>query len=209
MRSLTFVRDDTEIMKQFTTLTSTALPLKLDSIDTDQIVPARFLKAITREGFGDKLFRDWRFDKNDKPTDFILNDPKYKDAKILLAAKDFGTGSSREHAAWAILDYGFHAVIAESFGDIFYNNSLKNGLLVVRLKEAEIHALHELLKKNHLEKITIDLPNQRVTTESGLGFSFDIDPFRKTCLVKGVDDLGYLLALDKEITAFEGQVASG
>lgn len=191
-------------MKEFTVFTSTALPLKVDNIDTDQIIPARFLKAVTREGFGEKLFHDWRFNADGtEKKDSVFANPMHKDAHILLANENFGTGSSREHAAWAIHDYGFRAVIGASFGDIFYNNSLKNGLLIVKLEKKEIEWLFHANEKNPKLEITIDLPQQIVSTSAGGHFTFDINPFRKACIIKGVDDLGYLLALEDKIKAYE------
>lgn len=191
-------------MKEFTVLSSTALPLKIDNIDTDQIIPARFLKAVSQEGFGEKLFYDWRFDADGKPkTDIVFADSRYKTAKILIARGNFGVGSSREHAAWAIKEYGFRVVLAASFGDIFYTNALKNGLLVVKLPLSNIDRLFIAVEKNPLLVLTIDLPHQQVTVGNNQTFAFQIDPFRKTCLIKGIDDIGYLLNLDKEITEFE------
>ena len=191
-------------MKEFTVFTSTALPLKVDNIDTDQIIPARFLKAVTRDGFGEKLFNDWRYNADGTPkNDSVFADPRYKDAHVLLVNESFGTGSSREHAAWAIHDYGFRCVIGASFGDIFYNNSLKNGLLIVKLEKKEIEWLFHANEKDPNLEITIDLPQQLVSTSAGGHFNFEINPFRKTCIVKGVDDLGYLLALDDKIKEYE------
>lgn len=190
-------------MKEFTLFTSTVLPLKVDNIDTDQIIPARFLKSVGREGFGDKLFHDWRFDENGKNKDSVFFDPRFKNAQILLAGNNFGVGSSREHAVWAIKDYGFRVVISSAFGDIFYNNALKNGLLTIQLKPNEIDKLFQAVEKDTHLILTISLPDQTVATNKNHMFSFPIDPFRKACLIKGVDDLGYLLDLDKEITEFE------
>lgn len=191
-------------MKEFTILTATALPLRADNIDTDQIIPAKFLKAVKREGFGDKLFYFWRFEKSGKlKKDSIFNDTRYKGAKILLTGENFGVGSSREHAVWAIYDYGFRAVIAASFGDIFYNNALKNGLLAVKLKKREVNTLLRLVEKDPKIKITINLPDQYVSTSKGGGFFFEIDSFRKNLLIRGLDEFGYLLNLDKKITEFE------
>lgn len=190
-------------MKEFTVFASTVLPLRTDNIDTDQIIPARFLKAVGREGFGENLFRDWRFDENGESKDSVFSDPRYKNAQVLLAGENFGVGSSREHAVWAIKDYGFRVVISSAFGDIFYNNALKNGLLTIKLKPDEIAKLFDAVEKDSNLILTVNLPEQTVTTNENHRFSFLIDAFRKSCLIKGVDDLGYLLDLDKEITEFE------
>lgn len=190
-------------MKEFTLFTSTALPIRVDSIDTDQIIPARFLRAVERSGFGEKMFYDWRFNKDGSPKESIFSDPRYKGAEILVASSNFGVGSSREHAVWAIADYGFKAILAESFGDIFYNNSLKNGLLPIRLTKEDILGIHNLIEKDPALTITIDLPNQQVKLSEGGSFFFEIDAFRKSCLIKGVDEFGYLLNLDKEVEEFE------
>ncbi len=191
-------------MREFTVFTSTVLPLTIDNIDTDQIVPARFLRAVSREGFGEKFFYDWRFDQHGKPKEeSVFHNPLYKHAKILLAGKNFGVGSSREHAVWAVADYGFRVVIASSFGDIFYNNALKNGLLAIKVSLKDNAALFGLVGKNPMLTLTIDLPNQIIQASEGGSFFFDIDAFRKSCLVKGVDEFGYLLNLEQKITEYE------
>jgi 3-isopropylmalate/(R)-2-methylmalate dehydratase small subunit len=188
--------------EKFTTLTSRAVPLPAENIDTDQIIPARFLKATTREGFGDNLFRDWRYDKDSKPIlDFVLNNPAYS-GKILVAGKNFGCGSSREHAAWAIYDYGFRVVISSFFADIFRNNALNNGLLPVVVPDAYLTRLLDALRDNSSTVITVDLENQRVVMGADVQ-SFDINPYKKSCLINGYDDIDYLLNLRDDIRAFD------
>ncbi len=191
-------------MPKFTTLTSPIAPLAAENIDTDQIIPARYLKAIDKKGMGDALFADWRYQPDGSPApDFVLNDPQYQNAKILLAGDNFGCGSSREHAAWALTGYGFRAVISTSFADIFRNNALKNGLIPIITSE-EIHKTLFRLTKTHPEMaFTIDLETQTVSWPGGTAFTFPIDPFSKTCLLKGVDQLGYILSFSDQITAYE------
>jgi len=191
-------------MAQFTTLTSRIVPLPVNDIDTDQIIPARFLKATDKEGMGEALFADWRYQTNGTPRgEFVLNNPTYKGAQILLAGDNFGCGSSREHAPWALTGYGFRAVISTSFADIFRNNSLKNGLLPV-IVDKDIHAsLFDLAEEAPLATITIDLSDQSITLPDGRKVSFPIDGFSKSCLLKGVDELGYILGFEKEISAYE------
>jgi 3-isopropylmalate/(R)-2-methylmalate dehydratase small subunit len=189
--------------EKFITLKSTAVPLDIENIDTDQIIPARFLKATTREGFGENLFRDWRYDGEGKPkADFILNDPTFK-GKILVAGKNFGCGSSREHAAWALYDYGFRVVISSFFADIFKNNALNNALLPVVVSDPFLKKVVEAVKKNHETQLTVDLQKQTVTLEDGASESFDINAYKKTCLTNGYDDIDYLLSLRNEIKQFE------
>jgi 3-isopropylmalate/(R)-2-methylmalate dehydratase small subunit len=188
--------------EKFTTLQSTAVPLPIENIDTDQIIPARFLKATTREGFGENLFRDWKYDSEGKPKDFVLNDKKYS-GKILVAGKNFGCGSSREHAAWAIADGGFRVVISSFFADIFKNNALNNALLPVQVSDAFLKKVFEAIEKNSSTVITVDLENQNVVLEDGSSESFDINPYKKTCLMNGYDDIDYLLNLRNEIKQFE------
>ncbi|MBI3379601.1 3-isopropylmalate dehydratase small subunit [Candidatus Gottesmanbacteria bacterium] len=191
-------------MKKFTKIASTCLPIETENIDTDQIVPARFLKITTREGFGKYLFYDWRFDKNGKPKENKYFDySNNRSIKILVAGNNFGCGSSREHAVWALQDFGFETIISSSFGDIFYNNCLKNALLPVVLKPVELNKLFKILEKNSKTKITIDLIDQEVIVGDNYIFSFPIDNFRKTCLLKGVDELGYIFSHEKNISAFE------
>lgn len=192
--------------KKFTILKSTAVPMPMENIDTDQIIPARFLKSTTREGFGENLFRDWRFDKNGAPiADFVLNDPKYK-GKILVAGKNFGCGSSREHAAWAIADYGFKAVVSSFFADIHKNNELNNFVLPVVVSERFLNSLFKSIGEDPATEITIDLPNQTITNEAtGEKESFEINPFKKECLIEGLDDIEYLLKNKEAIIEFEKQ----
>ncbi|RAW02630.1 3-isopropylmalate dehydratase small subunit [Pseudochryseolinea flava] len=188
--------------EKFTTLKSQAVPLPIENIDTDQIIPARFLKATTRDGFGENLFRDWRFNNDDTPKDFVLNDKKYT-GKILVAGKNFGCGSSREHAAWAIHDYGFRVVISSFFADIFKNNALNNATLPVTVSEDFLKKTFAAIEKNPATVITVDLENQKVSLEDGTSESFDINAYKKTCLANGYDDIDYLLSLREEIKQFE------
>ena|SRR5690606_38389583 len=189
--------------EKFTTLKSTAEPLPIENIDTDQIIPARFLKATTREGFGQNLFRDWRYDAEGNPKqDFVLNNPKYS-GKILVAGKNFGCGSSREHAAWAIADGGFRVVISSFFADIFKNNALNNALLPVQVSDAFLRKVFDAIEQNANTIITVDLENQKVILEDGSSEGFDINPYKKTCLINGYDDIDYLLNLREEIKQFE------
>ena len=189
---------------KFTTLTSTAVPLPIENIDTDQIIPARFLKATTREGFGENLFRDWRYDKEGNPkADFVMNSPIYG-GEILVAGKNFGCGSSREHAAWAIDGAGFRAVVSSFFADIFRNNALNNGLLPVTVSEQMLEAIFAAVNKNPETEIKIDLPAQTIEivgTEHKE--SFEIAPYKKQCLVNGYDDVDFLVSIREEIKAFE------
>ena len=189
---------------KFTTLTSTAVPLPIENIDTDQIIPARFLKATTREGFGENLFRDWRYDKNGEPkADFVMNSPVYK-GEILVAGKNFGCGSSREHATWAIDGAGFRAVVSSFFADIFRNNALNNGLLPVTVSEQMLAAIFAAVEANPKTEIKIDLPAQTIEivgTEHKE--SFEIAPYKKQCLVNGYDDVDFLVSIREEIKAFE------
>jgi 3-isopropylmalate/(R)-2-methylmalate dehydratase small subunit len=188
---------------KFTVLKSTAVPLPTENVDTDQIIPARFLKATEREGFGDNLFRDWRYDVEGNPKpDFILNDPTYT-GKILLAGKNFGSGSSREHAVWAIYDYGFRCVISSFFADIFKNNCLNIGVLPVTISETFAKTLFEAVEKNPLEEIQIDIDAQTVTLLStGQHEQFDINSYKKENMKNGFDDIDYLLNIKNEITVF-------
>jgi len=190
-------------MKAFTVLTSTFVPLPIENIDTDQIIPARFLKATTKEGFGKNLFRDWRYVNNDelKPKpDFVLNKPEYK-GEILVAGKNFGCGSSREHAAWSILDYGFRAVVSSFFEDIFKNNALNNGVLPVQVSD---EFLQEIFNQKNNSTLTIDLKEQKITIdETGKSENFDINNYKKTCLLNGYDDIDYLLSIKDDIIKYE------
>lgn len=190
-------------MKAFSVLTSTFVPLPIENIDTDQIIPARFLKATTKEGFGRNLFRDWRYVNNDesKPKpDFVLNHPEYK-GEILVAGKNFGCGSSREHAAWSILDYGFRAVVSSFFADIFKNNALNNGVLPVQVSD---EFLAEIFKQNNNSTLTINLKEQLITIDAnGRNEHFDINEYKKTCLLNGYDDIDYLLSIKDDIVKHE------
>lgn len=188
--------------EKFITLKSTAVPLPIENIDTDQIIPARFLKATTREGFGENLFRDWKFDAEGKPKDFVLNDKKYS-GKILVAGKNFGCGSSREHAAWAIADGGFRVVISSFFADIFKNNALNNALLPVQVSDNFLKKIFDTIHRNASTIITVDLENQKVILEDGSTEAFEINAYKKTCLTNGYDDIDYLLNLRNDIKQFE------
>lgn len=189
--------------EKFITLKSTAVPVQIENIDTDQIIPARFLKATTREGFGENLFRDWRYDGEGKPkADFVLNDKTYS-GKILVAGKNFGCGSSREHAAWAIYDAGFRVVISSFFADIFKNNALNNALLPVQVSDSFLKKIFDTIKKNPSSIITVDLQSQKVLLEDGSVENFEINPYKKICLTNGYDDIDYLLNMRDEIKQFE------
>ena len=190
-------------MKAFTILTSTFVPLPIENVDTDQIIPARFLKATTRDGFGKNLFRDWRYINNDEAQpkkDFVLNQPKYH-GEILVAGKNFGSGSSREHAAWSLTDYGFRAVVSSFYADIFKNNALNNGLLPVRVSDA---FLEEIFQGDENSTLTIDLKEQKITNNrTGNSENFEINDYKKTCMLNGYDDIDYLLSIRTDIEAFE------
>src|SRR5271169_780510 len=191
-------------MQPFSKHTGMVMPLDRVNVDTDQMVPKQFLKALTREGFGRILFYDWRYLAGEKPNpEFVLNFPRYKGASVLLTRANFGCGSSREHAPWGVKDYGFRAIIAPSYADIFYNNCFKNGILPVTLTDAQVDELFRRTDATVGYQLTADLPNQVVTDASGLKFSFEIDPFRKKCLLKGLDDIGLTLEHAADITAFE------
>jgi len=193
-------------IEKYITVNSTAVPLPIENIDTDQIIPARFLKATTRDGFGENLFRDWRYDKGGNPReDFVLNQDMYS-GTILVAGKNFGSGSSREHAAWAIYDYGFKVVVSSFFADIFKNNALNNGLLPVQVSEAFLSTLFSAVETDPATKIIVDLEKQSITlSASATSESFDINPYKKECLLKGYDDIDYLLNIRDSIEAFEKQ----
>lgn len=180
------------------------MPLNIENIDTDQIIPARFLKATTREGFGENLFRDWRYDNDNQPkADFVLNNSKYS-GQILVAGKNFGCGSSREHAAWAIQDAGFDAVISSFFADIFKGNALNNGLLPIQVSEEFLAQIFEAVDKDALSNLEVDLENQTVTIlATGANESFEINPYKKSCLINGYDDIDFILAQKNLIEEFE------
>ena len=190
-------------IQPFTVLKSSAVPLPVENVDTDQIIPARFLKATTREGFGDNLFCDWRFDKEGNPVgSFVLNNPVYKGA-ILVAGKNFGSGSSREHAAWAIGGYGFRAVVSSFFADIFKNNALNNGILPVQVTDEFLSLIFEAIDKNPSAEVVIDLEKQEISLPfKGCSEKFDINPYKKTCLINGYDDIDFLISLKDEIESF-------
>jgi 3-isopropylmalate/(R)-2-methylmalate dehydratase small subunit len=190
--------------EKFEILESTCVPLPLENVDTDQIIPARFLSATSREGFGNNLFRDWRYKKTgEKNTEFVLNDPKYG-GKVLVAGKNFGSGSSREHAVWAIFDYGFRAVISSFFADIFMANALNNGLLPIIISEDLLKKLLNQIQKDPSTKVRIDLDKQTLSIEAtGDTVKFAINPYKKECMLKGLDDIDYLLGMKTLITSFE------
>ena len=195
-------------MEKFKQLTSTCVPLPIENVDTDQIIPARFLKATTRDGFGDNLFADWRYDKEGNPkTDFVLNNPTYS-GKVLVTGKNFGSGSSREHAAWALDGYGFKVIISSFFADIFQNNALNNGILPIVVSEKFLQKLFNNIEQNPATTVTVDLINQKITNNvSGENESFDITPYKKDCLLKGLDDIDFLLSNKDKIEKYEKQRA--
>jgi 3-isopropylmalate/(R)-2-methylmalate dehydratase small subunit len=205
-------------MEPINILTSKAAPLPFPNIDTDQIIPKQFLKRIERTGYGDFLFYDWRYEVQSDPNgsnatrdvikerpDFVLNKPQHKGAEILITERNFGCGSSREHAAWAINQYGFRAVIAPTFADIFFSNAGKNGIVLARLTEEEVQELLARCTKDPEHKITINLEAQTITDDQGFSATFEIDPFRKYCLLNGLDDIGLTLRHENELDAFESK----
>lgn len=184
------------------------MPLPIENVDTDQIIPARFLKATTRDGFGDNLFADWRYNKDGSPkTDFVLNDTTFS-GEVLVAGKNFGSGSSREHAAWAIGGYGFKVLISSFFADIFQNNALNNGILPIVISEKFLQQLFKHIENNPATTVTVDLPNQLVKNNtSNESESFDINPYKKNCLLNGLDDIDFLLSNKDKIASYETQRA--
>ena len=193
-------------MAKFVSLTSRVVALPINDIDTDQIIPARFLKATDKDGMGAHLFADWRYLPDGSPRpDFALNQPQHQAAQILLAGDNFGCGSSREHAPWALTAFGFRAILAMSFADIFSNNALKNGLLPIVISADTQRLLLDLLAEVPAAELAVDLAAQTVTLPTGHAVSFNIDPFSKACLLKGTDELGYLLGFEKQIAAYEAQ----
>lgn len=192
--------------EKFNIITSTCVPLPMENVDTDQIIPARFLKATSREGFGENLFRDWRYDKDGNPIkDFVLNDSTYSGC-ILVAGKNFGSGSSREHAAWAIADYGFRVVVSSFFADIHKNNELNNFVLPVVVSEEFLAELFDSINSNPKTEVTVDLPAQTITNKAaGKSESFDINPYKKHCLINALDDIEYLLSKKEDIEAYEAK----
>lgn len=196
-------------MEKFTKLTGVAAPLPLINVDTDMIIPKQFLKTIKRSGLGKNLFDEMRYDAdgNEIP-DFVLNRPQYRKAQILIAGENFGCGSSREHAPWALLDFGIRCVIAPSFADIFYNNCFKNGILPIVMPPEQVEALMKDAEKGENARMTVDLEAQTVTTSDGEEFSFQVDPFRKHCLLEGLDDIGLTLEKVAAIDAYEARAAA-
>ena len=191
-------------MEKFTRIEQTAVPLEIENVDTDQIIPARFLKATDREGFGENLFRDWRYDKNDySNTNFILNNPTFS-GPILVAGNNFGCGSSREHAAWALTDYGFKVVISSFFADIFMGNALNNGLLPIQVSDSQLQTIFKAINKNPNCKFIVDLVGQYIEVPSiDLNIDFEINSYKKTCLINGYDDIDYLINNKNKIEEFE------
>jgi 3-isopropylmalate/(R)-2-methylmalate dehydratase small subunit len=191
-------------IEKFNTLESTCVPLPVENIDTDQIIPARFLKATTRDGFGENLFRDWRYDgQNKKIENFVLNKSEYS-GEVLVAGKNFGSGSSREHAAWAIYDYGFKVVVSSFFADIFKNNALNNGLLPVQVSEEFLKVLFNNIQTNPAAQVKVDLPAQQISiTGEDISEKFEINQYKKDCLLNGFDDIDYLINLKDKIVDFE------
>ena len=191
-------------MEKFTKVRSTGVPLPIEEVDTDQIIPARFLKALTRDGFGENLFRDWRYDNNDNPIeDFVLNNPTYS-GSILVAGNNFGCGSSREHAAWAVGDYGFKVVVSSFFADIFKGNALNNGILPVQVSRGELSQIFEAIEKDPKAEFEVSLQDQKFTiVATGATFDFEIGDYKKLCLENGYDDIGFLLSQVDKIKAFE------
>jgi len=191
-------------IEKFKSIESQAVPLPIENVDTDQIIPARFLKATTRDGFGENLFRDWRYDKNGLPkADFALNNPEYT-GKILLGGKNFGSGSSREHAAWAIHDYGFKVVVSSFFADIFKNNALNNGLLPVQVSDGFLASMFKAIEKDATTLIRVNLEKQEIAlAATGESENFQINPYKKECLLNGYDDIDFLLSIKDKIAQFE------
>ena len=191
-------------MEKFTRLEQTAIPLEIENVDTDQIIPARFLKATDRKGFGKNLFRDWRFDENDNPiSDFVLNNPTFA-GPILVAGNNFGCGSSREHAAWALTDFGFKVVISSFFADIFKGNALNNGLLPIQVSDSQLQTIFKAIKENPNCEFIVDLEGQYVEIPSiDLHIDFEINSYKKTCLINGFDDIDYLINNKQKIKEFE------
>ena len=191
-------------MEKFETLITTAIPLPMEDVDTDQIIPARFLKATTRDGFGDNLFRDWRYEQdNITKKDFVLNNPTYT-GSILVAGKNFGCGSSREHAAWALFDYGFKVVVSSFFADIFKGNALNNGLLPITVSPEFLHELFSCIEKNPQTEVMVDLEAQRIAIlDNGKYEDFEIGSYKKMCLLNGYDDIDFLISKKDKIEAFE------
>ncbi|MBN2615682.1 MAG: 3-isopropylmalate dehydratase small subunit [Bacteroidales bacterium] len=194
-------------LPKFNILKSTCIPLPVENVDTDQIIPARFLKATSREGFGENLFRDWRYNKDQSPnTEFVLNNSTYS-GSILVAGMNFGSGSSREHAAWALFDYGFRAVVSSFFADIFKNNALNNGLLPVQVSEAFLEKVLKAVQGHPETEVRIDLPQQLITLPDGSSEAFEINAYKKSCLLNGFDDIDFLLSKKDKIKEYELKTA--
>ena len=191
-------------IEKFQKLVSTVVPLPIENVDTDQIIPARFLKAVERKGFGDNLFRDWRYKKDGSANaDFVLNNPRYS-GRILVAGKNFGSGSSREHAAWAVYDAGFRVVVSSFFADIFKSNVLNNGLLPVQVSDDFLAGIFATVEADPTAQFEVDLESQTISNlKTGVSVNFDINPYKKSCLLNGYDDIDFLLSLKEEILAFE------
>ena len=190
-------------MEKFEILESGMVPLTIENVDTDQIIPARFLKATDRKGFGENLFRDWRFTNDNQAKDFVLNNDAY-DGKFLVAGNNFGCGSSREHAAWALADYGFKVVVSSFFADIFKGNALNNGILPIQVSPDELQAIFRAIDNNHTAQAVVDLDAQQFRiNEAGIAISFEINAYKKMCLINGYDDIDYLLSQKEAITEFE------
>ena len=195
-------------MEPFTKLKGIVTLLDLPNVDTDQIIPKQFLKRIERTGFGQYLFYDWRFvDGRELNPDFEMNQPRYRGARILVTRANFGCGSSREHAPWSLEDYGFRCIIAPSFADIFYNNCFKNGMLPVQLKEEQVEQIFQRVRQTPGYELTVDLVDQTIQSEDGLKFRFEVDGFRRNCLLNGLDDIGLTLQYEEKITEFERRAA--
>ena len=195
-------------MEAFTKLKGIVTLLDLPNVDTDQIIPKQFLKRIERTGFGQYLFYDWRFvDGRELNRDFEMNQPRYRGARILVTRANFGCGSSREHAPWSLEDYGFRCIIAPSFADIFYNNCFKNGMLPVQLQEEQVERIFQCVRQTPGYELTVDLVDQTIQSEDGLKFRFEVDGFRRNCLLNGLDDIGLTLQYEEKITEFERRAA--
>ncbi|TRD22053.1 3-isopropylmalate dehydratase small subunit [Palleronia caenipelagi] len=195
-------------MEKFTTLTGVAAPMPLVNVDTDMIIPKQFLKTIKRSGLGVNLFDEMRYDREgNEIADFVLNKPAYRETEILVAGENFGCGSSREHAPWAIKDFGIRCVIAPSFADIFFNNCFKNGILPIVLPQEQVDLLMSDAEKGQNARMTVDLENQTITASDGIEISFEVDPFRKHCLLEGLDDIGLTLEKGAAIDSFEAQAS--
>ena len=189
-------------MEKLINVSSSAVPLPMEDIDTDQIIPARFLKGISKDGFGENLFRDWRYDKDEVVKDFVLNNPIYS-GQILVAGRNFGCGSSREHAAWALADYGFKVIVSSFFADIFKGNALNNGLLPITITDEQLSKIFLQIEKDPKSQFSVDLPNQILYNTEGIDIHFEIDAYKKECLLNGYDDIDYLLNLKEDIIAYE------